>query len=176
MYSSDLVHPVLYGLCDSLQPAIGYNWGAADYDRVKRIVSCAFVGTAVVAVISTSALFFLSDTIAVLFSGEDEVMLMRESAHGIRLFCFAYVFRWFVVTSQGFLSAIEKPVPAAMMSVSTAFVFPLLMLGLLWKMELDGIWLNFVGVNFLAAVLGVILLLRVAREVKRKMAEDVRGR
>jgi Na+-driven multidrug efflux pump len=96
-------------------------------------------------------------------------------SHIALCYCFAYVFRWFVVTSQGFLSAIEKPVPAAMMSVSTAFVFPLLMLGMLWKMELDGIWLNFVGVNFLAAVLGVILLLRVAREVKKKTAEDVRG-
>lgn len=172
MYSSDMCWPLLYGISDSLSPAIGYNWGAANYDRVRRIVTCAFTGTAVVAVISTSALFFLSDTVAVLFAGADEPMLMRESAHAIRLFCFAYVFRWFVVTSQGFLSAIEKPVPAAMMSVSTAFVFPLLMLAVLWKMELDGIWLNFVGVNFLAAVLGVILLCRVAGEVKRKKAEQ----
>ena len=167
MYSSDLCWPLLYGISDSLSPAIGYNWGAANRDRVKRIVRCAYIGTAVVGLVSTAVLFFLSDTIALLFSGADEVMLMHESAHAIRLFCFAYLFRWFVVTTQGFLSAIEKPVLAAMMSVSVAFIFPVALLGVLWKWGLDGIWLNFVGVNLFAAIFGVLLLLRVAREVRR---------
>ena len=168
MYSSDLCWPLLYGISDSLAPAIGYNWGAASYDRVKRIVRCAYIGTAVVGLVSTSILFFFPGTIAALFASAEDVMLMQESAHAIRLFCFAYLFRWFAVTTQSFLSAIEKPVPATLMSVSVAFAFPLLMLVLLWKMELDGIWLNFVGVNLLAAILGVILLLRVLREIRQK--------
>ena len=40
MYSSDLCWPLLYGISDSLAPALGYNWGAGNYDRVKRIVKC----------------------------------------------------------------------------------------------------------------------------------------
>ena len=42
------------------------------------------------------------------------------------------------------------------------------MLAVLWNLGLDGIWLNFVGVNFLAALLGIVLLLRVFREIKQK--------
>ena len=95
-------------------------------------------------------------------------MLLEESTHAIRLFCFAYLLRWFGVTTQGFLSAIEKPVFATVMSVSTALVFPVLILGALWSFGLDGIWFNFVGVNILTAALGVILLIRVRREIKRK--------
>ncbi|MBQ5746848.1 MAG: MATE family efflux transporter, partial [Clostridia bacterium] len=81
-------------------------------------------------------------------------------------------FRWFVMTTQGFLSAVEKPALATIMSVSVALVFPVLMLGALWTLDLDGIWLNFVGVNILAAILGLFLVSRVFREIKKKEETD----
>ena len=168
MYSSDLCWPLLYGISDSLSPAIGYNWGAKNYDRVKKITKCAYVGTATVGLVSTSILFFFSGTVATLFANAEEVMLLEESTRAIRLFCFAYLFRWFVVTTQGFLSAIEKPAMAALMSVATALVFPVFMLVILWGIGLNGIWLNFVGVNFLSAILSIVLLVRVTKEIKRK--------
>ena len=168
MYSSDLCWPLLYGISDSLSPAIGYNWGAENYDRVKKITKCAYVGTAIVGLVSSSILFFFSDTVATLFANAEDVMLLEESARAIKLFCFAYLFRWFVVTTQGFFSAIEKPVMAALMSVATALVFPVFMLVILWGLGLNGIWLNFVGVNLLAAILGIVLLIKVVKEIKKK--------
>lgn len=168
MYSSDLCWPLLYGISDSLAPAIGFNWGAEDYGRVKRIVKCAYIGTAVVGLVSTSFLFFFSDAVASLFVNAEDVMLLRESAGAIKLFCFAYLFRWFVVTTQSFLSAIEKPVLATIMSVSIAFLFPVLMLGAMWSLGLTGIWLNFVGVNLLGVILAIALLALVIREVRKK--------
>jgi len=168
MYASDLCWPLLYGISDSLSPSIGYNWGAESYDRVKKIAKCAYVGTGVIGLVSTAFLFFFPGVVASWFANSEDVLLLRESTHAIRLFCFAYLFRWFGVTTQGFLSAIEKPVFATVMSVSTALVFPVLILGALWTLGLDGIWFNFVGVNILTAALGVILLIRVRREIKRK--------
>lgn len=168
MYSSDLCWPLLYGISDSLSPAIGYNWGAGSYDRVKKIVRCAYIGTVAVGLVSTAVLFFFPGTIASWFANAEDTLLLAESTRAIRIFCFAYLFRWFAVTTQGFLSAIEKPVMATVMSVSTALVFPVILLGALWNFGLDGIWANFVGVNILAAVLGIILLLRVVREIKNK--------
>jgi len=168
MYSSDLCWPLLYGISDSLSPSIGYNWGAGKYDRVKKIVKCAYIGTATVGIISTSILFFFSGGVASLFVRSEDVMLLSESARAIKLFCISYLFRWFVVTTQGFCSAIEKPLFATVMSIATAFVFPVVLLGGFWFMELDGIWLNFVGVNLLGALLGVFLLKFVGNEIKRK--------
>jgi len=168
MYASDLCWPLLYGISDSLSPAIGYNWGAEKYDRVKKIVLCGYTGTSVVGLVSTAILFFFSGTVASLFVNAEDVMLLAESTHGIRLFCFAYLFRWFAVMTQGFLSAIEKPALATVMSLCIALVFPVLMLVVLWPMGLDGIWLNFVGVNALQAVLGTILLIKIGREIRQK--------
>ena len=62
----------------------------------------------------------------------------------------------------------QVPVLATMMSLGMALVFPVLMLGALWTLELDGIWLNFVGVNILGASLGGILLLGVLREIRKR--------
>jgi len=175
MYASDLCWPLLYGISDSLSPSIGYNWGAESYTRVKKIARCGFIGTGVVGLVSTSLLFFFPDLIAAMFVKAEEVMLLEESTRAIRLFCFAYLFRWFGVMAQGFLSAIEKPVAATIMSVATAFVFPVVLLGALWSFGLDGIWFNFVGVNILTALLGVILLVRVSREIKgRQQAASAR--
>ena len=168
MYSSDLCWPLLYGISDSLAPALGYNWGAENYTRVKKIVKCAYIGTAAVGLISTSILFFFSGTVASLFANENDVMLLEISTRAIKLFCFAYLFRWIAVTTQSYLSAIEKPVQATLMAVAVALVFPVILLGALWNFGLDGIWVNFVGVNFLATILAGVLLIRLYREIKTK--------
>jgi len=168
MYASDLCWPLLYGISDSLSPAIGYNWGACDYTRVKKIVGCAYVGTALIGLVSTSILFFFPSTVASLFVKPEKTLLLTETTRAVRLFCFAYLFRWFAVTTQGFFSAIRKPTLATLMSISCAFVFPVIILGSLWSFGLDGIWVNFAGVNALTSILGAILLIFVAREIRTK--------
>jgi len=106
------------------------------------------------------------------FVSAEDVRLLSMSAHAIRIFCFAYLFRWIAVTTQSFFSAIGKPLQATVMSVATAFVFPVILLGALWGFELDGIWFNFVGVNALAAMLAGALLLRLLREIRKKETEQ----
>lgn len=173
MYASDFCWPLLYGVADSLSPALGYNWGAKSYGRVKKIAGCAYVGTALIGLVSTSFLFFFPDVIASWFANAEDVRLLEVSARAIRLFCFAYLFRWFVVTTQSFLSAIEKPLQATVISVGTAFVFPVLLLGALYHFELDGIWFNFVGVNALSSVVCAAFLILLFREIrKREQAES----
>ena len=171
MYSSDLCWPLLYGIADSLSPALGYNWGAENYGRVKKIAKCAYVGTAVIGLVSTSILFFFPDVIASWFVKAEEIRLLEISTRAIRLFCFAYLFRWIGVTTQSYFSAIGKPLEATVLSVSVAFVFPTLLLGALWSFSLDGIWFNFVGVNALAAIVSAVLLMRLKGEIRKKEAE-----
>jgi Na+-driven multidrug efflux pump len=171
MYASDLCWPLLYGVADSLSPALGYNWGAKNYGRVKSIAKRAYIGTSVIGLLSTSLLFFCPRMIASWFVSAEEVLLLDMATHGIRLFCLAYLFRWIAVTTQSFFSAIEKPLQATIMAVAVAFVFPVLLLGAFWQFGLDGIWFNFVGVNALGAGLSAFLLVRLMKEIKKKEAE-----
>lgn len=170
MYASDFCWPLLYGISDSLSPAIGYNWGAEHYDRVKKILGCGLIGTAVIGLVSSTGLFFFPDAIASLFTGNKEPQLLEIASRAVRIFCFAYLFRWLVVITQGFLSAIEKPAQATLLSLGTSIVFPVALLGLLWNFGLDGIWFNFAGVNIIAAILSLLLLTRIGREIKIREA------
>ena len=172
MYASDLCWPLLYGIADSLAPAIGYNWGAEEYSRVKRIARCGYAGTLIVGLVSTSLLFFFPEFIASWFTKPEDVRLLEISSHAIRIFGFAYLFRWIGVMTQSFFSAIEKPLKASILSIGTAFVFPVLLLGALWSFGLDGIWFNFVGVNMLTTVVSSILLALLAKEIRIRQAKN----
>ena len=172
MYSSDLCWPLLYGIADSLSPAFGYNWGAKNYGRVKSIAKCAYIGTAIVGLVSTSILFFFPGTVASWFVRAEDVKLLEISTGAIRLFSLAYLFRWIGVTTQSYLTAIGKPAKATLISVGTAFVFPVVLLGALWYFGLDGIWFNFVGVNIFTAILSGVLLIYLSREIKKRAASD----
>ena len=52
MYVEGFIQPLLYGMCDSLQPAVGYNWGARAFGRVKAIEACCFRAAAAISLVS----------------------------------------------------------------------------------------------------------------------------
>ena len=57
MFADGVVQPLLYGLCDSLQPAVGYNWGAGNLSRVKAIEKRCFLASAVLALAAAVTIF-----------------------------------------------------------------------------------------------------------------------
>ena len=67
MYAEGFIQPLLYGMCDSLQPAVGYNWGAGALSRVKAIEKCCFTASAVLSVLAAFLIFLFPQQIAGLF-------------------------------------------------------------------------------------------------------------
>ena len=70
---------------------------------------------------------------------------LAMAAFAVRLFSLTYLTRWFSFWVQSYLLAVEKAVPATIISVSTALVFPVVLILVLWPLGLTGIWLNFAG-------------------------------
>ncbi len=167
MYSSDFFNPFLYGMNDSLQPAIGYNWGAGDKKRVKSIAKCVFTASAVLSVVATIVLFVFSKPIASIFvDTAKEPALLEMASAALKLFCISFLVRWFSFCSQCFYSAIEKPMPASVLSVASALVFPLLTIALLWPLGLDGLWLNTLGVAVFTGILAFFMLRTTLKKMK----------
>ena len=63
--------------------------------------------------------------------------------------------------------AVEKALPASILSVSTALVFPVLLLVVLGPLGLDGLWINFPATSALAAVLAAVILRRTRADLHR---------
>ena len=170
MYTEGFIQPLLYGMCDSLQPAVGYNLGAGKFRRVRAIEKCCFSASAVVSLLSVTLMFLMPETISLLFMPDADVEALSMTAGALRLFALTYVTRWFSFATQSFMLAIEKPKEASMISVSTALIFPVILIILLWPLGLTGIWLNFAGTSLLAGILAFIILYRQRGEL---MKDDI---
>ena len=166
MYAEGFIQPLLYGMCDSLQPAVGYNWGARKLSRVRAIERCCFTASAVASLLAAAGLSLFPEGVTRLFVAAPGGEFLALSAGALRLFALTYLTRWFSFAAQSFLLAVEKPLPASAISVSTALVFPVLFLVLLWPLGLTGIWLNFPATSALAGLLAAVLLWKLRGEFR----------
>ncbi len=168
MYAAGIVEPMLYGMSDSVQPAIGYNWGARSLDRVRDITKVSFTVCGLVSILSTAVMLLFPDFLASIFvNTEKDPALMALSIHAMRIFGLAFVVGWFGFAVQGFFAAIEKPLPATIISICKSMIFPILLIYALEPFGLDGLWFNYAGTSVLTAILAVILLLRAQKTMKR---------
>lgn len=142
LYVGDTLMQFLYGTCDGMQPAIGYNWGAGSIARVRSFITCTTIASAVISLTGTALMLLIPEKLVMLFVQPEETALIAMSASAMRLYALTYLSRWFGFSVQSFLVALEKPLPATILSVSNAFVLPIVLLPVLWKLELTGIWLN----------------------------------
>lgn len=165
LFVDGLIQPLLYGMCDALQPAVGYNWGARRYSRVRAIERCCFIGAAVTTIAMMLLVRSIPETVTRLFVPDATDELLTMSVGALSLFSFAYITRWFGFAAQSFMIAIEKPFQAALISVSTALIFPVCMIALLWPLGLTGIWLNMPASVTLASLLALFILHRQRREI-----------
>ena len=170
MFADGFVQPLLYGMCDSLQPAVGYNWGAGALKRVKDIEKRCFTAGAILSIASAVVIFCFPLPIASLFTQNADQALLDMAVPALKLFSSAYLIRWFSFATQSYMSAVEKPVPAMIISVCTAVVFPLLIIAVLWPRGLTGLWLNVPATSLLTAILAFFILNRFERKEMREAA------
>ena len=171
MFAEGFIQPLLYGMCDSLQPAVGYNWGAQKFSRVRAIEKCCFIASGIVSLLAVFVIALFPQQITKLFVADAGNEILNIAVVALRLFSLTYVTRWFSFATQSYMLAIEKPLPASLISVSTALFFPVILVGALWPLGLTGIWLNFAGTSVLAAVLSLLILIKLRHELKRPDTE-----
>ena len=161
-----LVLALCYGLCDGLQPAVGYNWGAGRYGRVKAIEKYCFASSAAVSFTSAAVIFTFPAQIASLFISDASPAFIEMAVYAMRLFSATYLLRWFSFATQSYMLAVERPAGATAISLSTALIFPVLLIFLLRPLGLTGLWLNFAGTALLAALLSLEVLRRFKKELR----------
>lgn len=165
MYVDGFVQPLFYGMCDSLQPAVGYNWGARRFDRVWAIERCCFAGAAVVSVACAAAAFALPGEVSALFLGGADAATLAMAAGATRLFSLTYLTRWVSYAAQAALLAVEMPLPASALSVSAALVVPVALLVVLGPLGLAGVWMNFPVMSVVVALLAAAILFGLRRDL-----------
>ncbi len=164
MYVEGVIQPLLYGMCDSLQPAVSYNLGAGRKDRVMAIERCCFTASAALSLLGVAVMLLIPEPITRLFMADITPEGMGVAVTAVRLFALTYLTRWFSFAAQSYLLAIEKPAQATIISVMVVCGFPLLLIPLLWPLGMTGLWLNFPVTSVLTGVLAMVLLRKIAKK------------
>ncbi len=176
MYVSAVVEPMLYGMSDSVQPAVGYNWGAGSLKRVAGITKVSFTVCGIVSTLCAGVMFLFPEALAAIFvNAEKEPALMALSVDAIPYFGLAFLLGWFCFAVQGFFAAIEKPLYATVISVCFAVVFPVMLIYALEPMGLNGLWLNYFGRAVLTEILAVVLILVAQKRMKKDIVKYKKG-
>ncbi|MBQ6394870.1 MAG: MATE family efflux transporter, partial [Atopobiaceae bacterium] len=109
MYASGIVFPLIYGTCDALQPAVGYNLGAGRTDRVVALEKHIFATTACISLAMAASMALFPRELTLLFMADTTPHIMELSMVAFRLVSIAYLFRWEPMSTQGLYMAIEEP-------------------------------------------------------------------
>ena len=163
-----IIVPGMYGIFDSLQPAIGYNWGAGRKDRSRQIALRCVVALAVLCLAFTLVLELFPGQVFSLFLEADGKEL-QLAIHAIRIMALTYLVRWISYSGQSFSSAIGRSREATLLSLCSALIFPVLMMLILMDRGLEGLWYVTTSAALLTAAAAVaVYFLRIRHFMEEK--------
>ena len=142
MYIDAFVYPILYGMTDSLQPALGYNHGAGRHDRVKKLQNYVFASSFILCFIVFLCFITLPGYITYPFLSNADQATLSLAKQAAFIFGFLYLVRSFPYAISNLFQAIGRPLPSIIMTFCLSLVFPLALVGIFFNLGLNGIWLN----------------------------------
>jgi putative MATE family efflux protein len=145
------------GLCQGMQPIVGYNYGAGNYDRMKKALTMSMQVATVFTTIGFAAAMFFPRQIAMAFTSDQE--LVNIAVNGLRTaFVFMPIIGFQIVTSS-FFQSIGKVKISILLSVSRQVLFLIPMLLILPSFYgLSGVWMAIPAADITSAALTLGIL------------------
>ena len=143
MYVDSIIGMLVFGMCDALQPAISYCYGAGLMDKVKAIFRRIVLGAVVLSTASLLFMFFVGQFVAPLFVKPEDTELLMVSIIGMKFFSLSYLTGWVDMCFSSYFTALERPGRSLLTSFFGTLVFPigfLFVLTPVWK--LNGVWVT----------------------------------
>lgn len=166
MYVGGFAYPLMYGLADSLQPAVGYNWGARNVRRVISLEKHVFLATGIISWTISVACFAAPELFVRLFMGDMDEAFVALARRAFRLYAGAWLIYWLPTATTNFLTAINRARQATVMTLVSSLVAPVLALGVLGPLGLDGLWVNTPVSMGASSVIAVFMLWRLRSDLR----------
>ena len=164
MYVDSIVGMLVFGMSDSLQPAISYCYGAGLMNKVKAIFKRVIWGAIILSVLSLLFMFFAGQYVAPLFVKPEDTELLAVSIIGMKLFSLSYLTGWVDMCFSSYFTALERPALSMLVSLFGTLVFPIVSLFVLSPIfELNGVWLS----AFLSCSVSAVVTIILAQTMKK---------
>ncbi len=167
MYVESVMGMVLFGMCDSMQPAISYCYGAGLRKRVYALEKRVLMAAAGFSMAAFLFLRFGGDWVAPFFVKPEDVALMELSIHAMGLYAFSYLVSWIDGCLSGYLTALGQVGRSFAMSIMGTLGFPLLGLAVLVPpLGIDGVCLMPLFAGVLSGGMGIALSITIRHSDK----------
>lgn len=167
MKTNAILLSIIVGISQGVQPLIGYNYGAKQYQRVRESYLLAIKWNFIISAIGFCLFEFFPHQIISIFGSGNE-LYMEFSVKFMRIFLFMVIVNGVQLLSSNFFTAIGKATRGLLLALTRQvfFLIPLLFLLPLW-LGIDGVMLAGPIADFIAFVVSVVL---VRKELKRQAA------
>lgn len=163
---------VVMGLNHGMQPIVGYNYGAKNYERVRRILFMTIGWATIVTTVGFLVCQLFPEYVVRLFAKEDgsgdATQLITLASHGLQAILIAFPIVGFSMVVGNFFQYIGKAKRAILLSMTRQLIFilPLLVvLPPLWGQ--DGVWYSIPIADTMAMLLALVLLIYQLRKLRR---------
>ncbi len=157
----------IFGISQGLQPIIGYNYGAGNYNRVKKALKMAIGAATLFSTVGFLLIQIFDKQIIMLFNDNPELILLGSEAMRINL-CMLPVIG-FQIIGANYFQAVGKAGYAIILSMSRQLLILIPLVLLLPRLlGLQGVWLASPIADFSAALLTGIFLFRELRKLSQK--------
>lgn len=152
-----VVVAVFTGIAQGMQPLVSKAYGVQEQKQINQLRKYALVTVLCMAVVLYMGIYVFADSIALAFNSERNTQLQDMAVQGLKLYFIATPFIGINVVLSNYFSAIEKPLPAQIISILRGMVLIIPMAFILAIIGgLTGVWLTVAvteGIVFLVGVL-----------------------
>jgi putative MATE family efflux protein len=155
---------VSVGMTQGMQPIVGYNYGAGQFQRVKAVFAYTIVGTTAVMFAGFLLAELFPRAVASAFTSDAE--LIKQTVRGLRLIVLMFMLDGFQMTTSIFFQAIGKAKFSLLLTLSRQLIFlvPFLIV-LPWFLGLNGVWLGEPAADLTAFLTTLFVLKRHFRRI-----------
>ena len=155
----------IFGLNQGAQPIIGFNYGAGQFDRVKRTYFIGLFWCTVVLIISSIGIQAVPESLIRMFNNDPE--LTSIAVHGIRIYLFLLPVIGVQMTASNYFQAIGKPTKAMLLGLTRQVIFLIptfIIFSKLWGLE--GLWFSGPIADLAAVILSLFVILHEFKSYK----------
>ncbi len=165
---TSLMTMVVVGICQGMQPIVGYNFGASKYKRLLRAFWYAVVISTIVVTVGQVIGLSVPHLIGRAFT--TDANLIHETTRCLRIALTAFTVVGFQIVSTTLFQSIGKASASIFLSLTrqVLFLIPLLLL-LPPKFGLDGVWMAFPASDIIATVVTAVMILYQLSLFRNKM-------
>lgn len=158
----------IWGIAQGFQPAVGTNYGAKDYGRVKQVTKAFTVGSTILALLFYVPIMCFPKNMLSMFITNPEIVAQGTSS--LRLLFSTYITLGFMIISITFFQALGKGSTAAMLTVSRQiliFVPLVLILPKIGGLGIQGVWIAPVITDIIVLILSTIVVLKAFKNMNK---------